>query len=477
MQLSTLTRSLPIQGSGDGRVSGIRIDTRKLQPGELFVALQGQRRDGHDYLSRAIEAGAGALLIEPRGRDRLPSSPDLPVLETDDPRQVLPSLLERFYGNPSDDLLLAGVTGTNGKTTTTHLLASVFEAAGESVGLIGTIAWRFKGEDVKGPSTTPSVVENFRRLTEWSREGATAVVMEVSSHGLDQGRVRGLQFDVGGFTNLSQDHLDYHRDMESYFETKVRLIDRSDRKVAYAEGEYGGRLARRGDVVSVDEQGDYRVEDPRVGIEGIRLTLHTPGGETMDLRSPLTGLFNYRNVALAAAMAHQVNVDTDAIVRGIRQCTGVPGRCERLEGPPTVVVDYAHTPDAMDNVIDSLKPLVDGRLICVFGAGGDRDRGKRPRMGSIAARGADYAVVTSDNPRSEPPESIIDDILAGMQGTENYHVQVDRGQAIREAIQRAEEDDLVLIVGKGHETEQVIGDRVIPFEDRAVAREVLETLD
>lgn len=481
VNLSELVRDLPVEGDTDADVTGVAIDSRKIQEGELFVARRGEQQDGHAFLPDAVEAGASALLVESDRRDGLefdeapPNS--VPVLTTPDTREILPSLLERFYGNPSEDLVLVGVTGTNGKTTTTYLLHAILEAAGHATGLIGTIERRFEGDERPLRCTTPSLVEAVRCLREWSRSGASAAVMEVSSHGLDQGRVRSLRFTAAGFTNLSQDHLDYHGDMENYYRAKRRLFDLAHHKVSYADDEYGDRLARETGATTVGRDADYTVRDPRVALEGIELGLTVPSGTTLELYSPLTGLFNYKNIAIAAAMALEIGLDPEAVQEGIRQCDSVPGRCERLPGPPPAVVDYAHTPDAMRNVLESLRPLVDGELICVFGAGGDRDVTKRPRMGRIAASQADYAVVTSDNPRTESPEAIIDDILTGMDGHPNYHVQEDRGQAIREGLERAGPDDLVLIVGKGHETEQVYGDRVIPFDDREVTREVQRHLN
>ncbi len=480
MKLADLVRDLPVEGESDADVAGIAIDTRKLQPGELFVARPGADGDGHDYLRDAVEAGASALLVN---RDRqgldLPdeTNPPVPVLRTPDTNRILPELLERFYGRPSEDLLLAGITGTNGKTTTSYLLRAILEAEGRTTGLIGTIERRFEGDERPLRCTTPSLVESVRCLQDWSRAGASAAVMEVSSHGLDQGRVRSLDFSVAGFTNLSQDHLDYHGDMESYYRAKRRLFELARRGVSWADDEYGARLARETGAVTVGEGGDYTVRDPHVELEGIALILQRPSGDALELRSPLTGLFNYKNVALAAAMALEAGVEPEAVVDGVRACDSVPGRCERLPGPPHAVVDYAHTPHAMENVLGSLRPLVDGELICVFGAGGDRDVTKRPRMGRIAAERADYAIVTSDNPRSESPQAILDDILEGMDGRSNYHVQEDRGQAIREGLERAGEEDLVVIVGKGHETEQVYGDRVLPFDDREVTREVQRHLN
>jgi UDP-N-acetylmuramoyl-L-alanyl-D-glutamate--2,6-diaminopimelate ligase len=477
LNLDQLVDGLPIDGGGSVSPRDISIDTRSLGEGDLFVAREGHDTDGHNFLAQAVEEGASALLIDRDKTQQLPSDTTIPVLKTDDTGSVLPELLHRFYGEPSRELTLVGVTGTNGKTTTTHLLKSILEAESFSTGLIGTIAHQFQGEETKGDTTTPSIVENYRRLREWSDHGADAVVMEVSSHGLDQGRVEGLSFDVGVFTNLSQDHLNYHGSMENYFEAKRRLITMSEVGVSYADDEYGRRLIEEDDAVGVGETGEYKVTDSSVGLDGIAVELHTPTDQQITLNSPLTGLFNWKNISLAAVAGHELGLEWDTIQKGIRACDSIPGRCERLEGPPQVIVDYAHTPDAMDNVIDSIHPLVDGELICVFGAGGDRDRTKRPKMGRIAAEKADWSVVTSDNPRSEPPMQIIEDILEGMNGAKNYDVEEDRGQAIRHAIERAGEKDLVLIVGRGHETEQIIGDRVIPFKDKSVAEEVIASLE
>lgn len=476
MKTTTLFDDLPVQSVADDAecsINDICIDTRALNEGDLFVALPGRDDDGHEYLTDADVKNASAVLVESSRTNSLPSL-NIPVFATDDTRDLLPDLLKARYGDPSRELKLIGVTGTNGKTTTTHLVESILKVEGESTGLIGTIERRFKGETSKGNTTTPSIVETYRLLQDWSERGATAVVMEVSSHALDQGRVEGLTFAAAAFTNLTQDHLDYHDGMEAYYRAKKKLFEQSEIGIVYTDGEYGERLAGEVDAVSVGEGADYAVTEPTVDLDGIDLTLALPDGESVRLHSPLTGLFNYRNIALACGVVHQLGADVESLRSGIENCDNVPGRCERLEGPPRVLVDYAHTPDAMENVLTSISPLVEGRTLCVFGAGGDRDRGKRPKMGRIGVQEADYAVITSDNPRSEDPERIVNDILEGVNGTTNYHVQLDRGEAIREAIEKAGDDDLVLIVGKGHETEQVIGDRVIPFEDRAVAREVLE---
>lgn len=473
MNSSTLFNGLPIKGSGDAIISEVSIDTRTLTPGDLFVALPGRDDDGHCYLKEAERAGASAVLVQ-ADRTDLTANLNLPIFVTENTRDVLPQILINRYGDPSSDLKLIGVTGTNGKTTTIHLIESILEASGESTGLIGTIERRFAGESFRGDCTTPSMVEAFKRLRGWSNRGATAVVMEVTSHALDQGRVRGLSFTTAAFTNLSQDHLDYHGDMETYYQAKKKLFNRCETAVVYQDGSYGQRLVGEIDAVSVGETGDYSVSDPEVDLDGMSLKLTTPRGRTIDLRSPLTGLLNFRNIALAAAVALETGSDVNDVKRGIANCETIRGRCERLGDPPRVIIDYAHTPDAMKNVLQSLGPLVEGQLICVFGAGGDRDRSKRPKMGRIGVQNADYAVITSDNPRSEKATAIINDILEGTKDHVNYHVQADRGQAIREAIERSRRQDLVIVVGKGHETEQIIGDRAISFEDRAVAREVLK---
>lgn len=477
MNSNKLFKDLSVDGDASIEFEDLSIDSRRTVEGDLFIAVEGHQQDGHQYIPAALESGASGLLIEKDKRTSLPSDRSVPVFQTEDTSRILPALARNFYGNPSDHLLLVGVTGTNGKTTTSHLLESILQAHGHKTGLIGTITKRFQGEQSKGNTTTPSIVENYRRLRSWNDRGADAVVIEASSHGLEQGRLKGIQFDVGIFTNLSRDHLDYHDTMENYFKAKRILADQSDTMIAFSDDEYGQRLVDENGAIGVGKAGNYQIIDPRVGLDGVECRLSTPEDRVEQLVSPLTGLFNYKNISIAAAAAAEIGVSWDDIRQGLANRDFVPGRCERLEGPPSVIVDYAHTPDAMENVITSLKPLVPGRLICVFGAGGDRDRKKRPMMGSIASREADYSVVTSDNPRSEPIEQIIEDILEGMNGQKNFHVQSDRGQAIREAIEDADEDDMVLIVGKGHETEQVIGDQVIPFQDAQVAREVLKYND
>lgn len=476
MNISKLIAELNIEATVDEHeITGINIDTRNISKSNLFVALSGHEDNGHNYLKEAEKKGASAVLIEENYYDQAINEIDLPILHTDDTRKILPELLLQFYGNPSEELDLIGVTGTNGKTTTTHLIESILSVSEQSTGLIGTIERRFEGESHKGDCTTPSIVDIYKLLRDWSNRGATAVVMEVSSHALDQGRVDGLSFSAAAFTNLSQDHLNYHGTMEKYYNSKKKLFQKSRKNLVYSDGDYGKRLAKEVDSKTVGKTGDYQVKDPSIELDGINFNMSTPDSNLIELNSPLTGLFNYKNISLAAALCLELGISIENVKKGIKVCNSVPGRCERIEGPPSIIVDYAHTPAAMENVLTSLNPLVEGNMICIFGAGGDRDRSKRPKMGRIGSEHSDYAIVTSDNPRTEDPKRIINDILEGINGNTDYHVEVDRGQAIRDGISRAGSDDIVLIVGRGHETEQIIGDRVIPFEDRSVAEEVLET--
>jgi len=459
------------------KITGINDDTRHLEPGEIFVACRGHETDGHLYLDEAVASEAAALVVAKDKQNHLPDEISIPILTVDHPQEILPDLLRRFYGRPDRELTLIGITGTNGKTTTTHLVESILEAEGESVGLIGTIERRFNGSEFAVDCTTPSLVGTYKCLRAWADAGATAAVMEVSSHGLDQGRVKGLSFTAAGFTNLSQDHLDYHGEMEEYYQSKKKLFQQSSSSVVYVGDEYACRLAKEIDAVTVGPgDNDYRVVESDSNLTRTRLKMQMPiAEEPVVFESSLTGLHNYKNMALAAALTAELGVRINSIQKGLAGADNVPGRCEKIASQPNIVVDYAHTPDAVENVIRSMKPLTRGRIICVFGAGGDRDRGKRPAMGEAVNRLADYAVVTSDNPRSEDPKKIIDDVVVGMEA-DRFHVRVDRGQAIRDAVERAAPEDLVLILGKGHETEQIIGTRVIPFDDARVAREVLETV-
>jgi UDP-N-acetylmuramoyl-L-alanyl-D-glutamate--2,6-diaminopimelate ligase len=414
----------------------------------------------------------------------------VPVIEVRDSRHVLGVLASRFHGDPSQRLKLIGVTGTNGKTTTTYLCKSVLEAAGAKVGLVGTVAYLIGNERIEATHTTPGAVELqglFRRMIDAASDAA---VMEVSSHALALDRTAGCEFGTAVFTNLTQDHLDFHADMEEYFHAKLRLfagLGPEGRAVVNLDDPYGASVAAatRAQVwtYAVDRPADLRAEDVRISLEGVRFTARTPVG-AVAIRSPLVGRHNVYNILAAVGVGLEQGIALPTIAAGIAGLVNVPGRFERVEAgqPFTVVVDYAHTEDALFRLLTAAAAVKTGRIITVFGCGGDRDRGKRPKMGRVSAVYSDVVVVTSDNPRTEAPEAIISEVVPGVQaglqetGRGRYVVQVDRRAAIGEAVRMAQPGDLVLIAGKGHENYQVIGKNKYPFDDRVVAREAIEAL-
>ena len=466
-------------------ISGVSYDSRAVQPGDLFFCVPGSVTDGHEYAQAAEEAGAVALCVE------RPTDTGLPELRVADARAAMATLSAAFFGNPADDLTLLGVTGTNGKTTTAYLLDSILRADGRTTGLIGTIETRVGDDHRPGVRTTPESLDLHALFAEMRDAGVDSVAMEVTSHALALGRVDGLRYSAAGFTNLSQDHLDFHKDMEDYFEAKRSLFvpDRLERGAVNVDDPYGRQLFDAVEVpcVGFGHAGDaaIRAENVEFHADASVFDLVTPVG-TARLSVSLAGAFNVYNCLAAAAIAIQADIPLDAVKRGLTSISSVPGRFESIiRGQPfAVVVDYAHTPDSLDNVLRAARRLADaqgspGRVLCVFGCGGDRDRGKRPLMGSVAAKLADYTVVTSDNPRSEDPVSIIDQILEGViahkpQGPDA--VLVDRREAITEVLGEARPGDVVVIAGKGHETGQQFATVTHPFDDRVVAAEVLDGL-
>lgn len=469
--LSELVEDLPqaqVRGSAAVRVSGLRYRSAEVRPGDLFACIPGARADGHDFAAEAVQRGAVALLVErflPLG---------VTQVRVDRVRDALGPISAAFHGHPSRRLRMVGVTGTNGKTTTTFLLASIFRAHGWRSGVVGTTGVWIGERPTPFPRTTPEAPDLQRLLAEMVEEGVQAVAMEVSSHGLDQRRVDGTRFEVAVFTNLSQDHLDYHPTMEAYFAAKARLFTPalSERAVVNHDSPEGRRL-EDGDLPTVTyglgPGADVRAEDVRATSEGISFRVGA-----LQIRSRLRGAFNVENCLAAVATARVLGIDDAAIARGIEALEVVPGRVEAVEAgqPFLVLVDYAHTPDGLENVLRAARPLADGRLIVVFGCGGDRDRGKRPLMGRVATSLADLAIVTSDNPRSEDPLAIIAEIEAGArEGGGRYEIEPDRREAIARAVRVAAPGDVVVIAGKGHETYQELADRTIPFDDRVVARE------
>lgn len=484
--LGTLTASAgdlldELVGDPTTSISGVSYDSRAVQPGDLFFCVPGASTDGHRFAAEAIAAGGAALCVERR------LDLEAPQLVVSDVRRSMARLSAAFFGDPAESLIILGVTGTNGKTTTAFLIDSILRADGHKTGLIGTIETRVGDRIKPGLRTTPESVDLQRLFAEMVTEGVTAAAMEVTSHALVLDRVEAVHLRAAAFTNLSQDHLDFHSGMEDYFFAKASLFDpaRIERGAANADDAYGRRLLASAEVpmvafgVSTDAQ--VRAEEVSFTPTGTSFKVTTPKGD-MDVETQLIGGFNLSNCLAATAVCLQAGIGLDAIEHGLRSLTAVPGRFESINcGQPfTVVVDYAHTPDSLDNVLSAARGATrGGRVICVFGCGGDRDRGKRPLMGAIAARLADVVVVTSDNPRSEDPHSILDQILEGViahraEGPDV--VTVDRADAIHQALSLAREGDVVVIAGKGHETGQQFADRTIAFDDRAVARSVLGDL-
>lgn len=482
MKFLDLTASLTVKkrGGGDPEVLAIAYDSRKVRPGSVFIAIPGIVTDGHDYLHQAVQLGAAAVVVETY-------DPELPVaqVQVENTRRALALLANKFFDYPSTKLKLIGVTGTNGKTTTAFLLESIFRRAGLNTGLIGSIEYRVNRERFKADRTTPESYDLQQILASMVTEGVEVAVIEVSSHALDLYRVDGCRFEARIFTNLSQDHLDYHTGMEEYFAAKTRLfLDPTfGRAISIVNGddEFGRRLTAMTDCLTFGrENADYLITNVRRGPDGMSYQMDGPQ-RSIAFNCPLLGDFNVSNSAAAAVTALELGVEAEIVVAGIAQTKRVPGRFESVDCAQDfeVLVDYAHTPDGLRKVLTAARQLAGAkRLITVFGCGGDRDRGKRPLMGEIATSLSDISIVTSDNPRSEVPRAIIEDILAGVDQANlaKTKVEVEREKAIKAAINEAGPGDIVVIAGKGHESYQLIKDKVVPFDDRRVAERVLKEL-
>jgi UDP-N-acetylmuramoyl-L-alanyl-D-glutamate--2,6-diaminopimelate ligase len=486
MQLKTLAAAIPVRqivGTLDRSVESIAYDSRRVQKNGLFVALRGEKADGHDFIGQAIEKGATAVLAE-----RATQNSRVSYLVVENARAALPALAATFYGFPGRRLKLAGVTGTNGKTTTTFLIKHICEKAGLRCGLIGTVRYEIGERILPAIRTTPESLDLQELLAQIANAGCKAAAMEVSSHALAQERTGGLEWDVAVFTNLTQDHLDFHGTMENYFESKVKLFtqlaeQRKKRKttaIINIDDRYGqqllGRIEKRVSVVTcgMGVRADFRASNYRIELGGTSFQLDARGRSYL-VRVPLIGRFNVANSLAALAAANALGVNLRAAVLSLGKTPQVPGRLEAVPAKRQfqVYVDYAHTPDALLNVIKTLRELEPRRLIVVFGCGGNRDRQKRPLMGRIVDQNADYAIITSDNPRKEDPEAIIADVEKGFRA--NHHEKiVDRAAAIARAIAIAQPHDVVLIAGKGHEMYQEFSDHTIPFDDIQVARRAVE---
>lgn len=505
--LGQLINGLEVIGTGGElgtAISGICYDSRKVRAGSLFVCLQGSRLDGHAFIGDALAAGAVAVMGESIAPEGLP----VPFVRVPNSRAALAAISSVFHDNPASKLDLIGITGTNGKTTTSLLIESILRHAGFEPGVLGTLSYRWAGKQIAAPMTTPESLDLQGIFGEMVSDGVSHAVMEVSSHALALGRVAGLTFRAGVFTNLSQDHLDFHRNMEEYFAAKKLLFSKyldpqSSAAVINADDEHGKRLIENGacgaNLMGYSaktpparplEKARVRIEDARLGAGGIRARLMTPAGR-MEIESPLVGRLNLYNVLAAVSAALAIDIPPDAVVAGVRAVSEVDGRLQRVGVPDAlgyhVIVDYAHTPDAMEKALACLREMTHGRLIAVFGCGGDRDRGKRPLMGKIAVESSDLIILTSDNPRTEDPEAILDQVEAGVvdaggrgidpaqapTGGKCYFRIADRRAAIETALSIARPGDCIFIGGKGHETYQIIGSTKYPFDDRLVVRDYL----
>jgi UDP-N-acetylmuramoyl-L-alanyl-D-glutamate--2,6-diaminopimelate ligase len=478
VQLDALIRALApseVTGGRPVEIGDLAYDTRRVSEGALFFCVPGSRVDGHDLAWEAIERGAVAVVVE------RPLEVEVPQLLVPSVRESMAVAADMFFGEPTKELEVAGVTGTNGKTTTAFLLRSILAAAGRCPGLVGTIEWHVGGERRPAPFTTPEAIDLQRLFRDMLDAGDRSAAVEASSHGAALRRLDRVRFDVLVFTNLTQDHLDLHGSMDEYFQAKRRLFTGPHPPPAAVNvgDEWGRRLAgdledaHRAPLVTfgLADDAEIRPEALEVGARGS--TFRTGG---LEIKTPLRGLFNVENVLGAVAAGLLLDLDEGAIVEGIARMEGVPGRFEPIdEGQPfAVVVDYAHTPDSLATVLRAARDLGEGRVIVVFGAGGDRDRGKRPLMGRVAADLADVTIVTSDNPRSEDPLAIIQDVLQG--AGLDVEIDPDRRSAIARALSLADDADVVVIAGKGHEQGQDVGGVVSPFDDREVAREALRGL-
>ncbi len=462
--------------SGDISISGISSDSRNIRKGDLFIAVKGFEYDGHDFIDRAVESGAAAVVAEEYDKQG-----DTPVILVDNTRKIRSELARRFYDNPDQEMDIIGVTGTNGKTTVSFLLESILQAGGENTGLFNTLCYRWDKKEISAHRTTPDSIEIYKYLQDMKNQGVTSVVMEVSSHALSLFRVEGLQFKAGIFTNISRDHLEFHDTMDDYADAKSKLFTllRFDGVgVINGDDKYAEKMIeaanRRVVTVGQNPDNDYHIKEIHLTGDYSSFILgsyHTQ----IKLKTLLKGHFNILNCAAAAVAGIETGCDVNAVKKGIEQIKKIPGRMEYIETEQgfLVIIDYAHTPEAVGNILSEVKKITHNRIIAIFGCGGDRDKGKRSLIGKKAVTYADYTIVTTDNPRTEKPSSIINDIMKGIKKSNKVKIIEDRKQAIHYALDIAEKDDSVVILGKGHETYQEIENQRYPFNDKKIVKEYL----
>ena len=477
-------RPVSVEGALDREVSGIAYDSRRVTPGMIFVAVPGQRTDGHEYIDTALERGATAIICERNGI--LPQRAT--KIKVADVREALARVATSFYGNPSQKLKVIGVTGTNGKTTVSFMVKSILEATGIKTGLLGTVHYEIGDRVIPAQRTTPESLEVQHMMAQMVKAGCQACVMEVSSHALEQKRVHGIEFDVAIFTNLTRDHLDFHGTMEDYFSAKRKLFDalgqggKKSAAVINIDDDFGARLSGLTNVeveltYGLQKTARLRASNLQLGHDGSRFTVEVDKRK-FACRLPLIGRHNIYNALAAVGAGLALDVEVVKMQAALNAMRPVPGRLESvtLGQDFGVFVDYAHTDDALKNVLTTLREITKGRVLLAFGCGGNRDSGKRAKMGRIAAELADYTIITSDNPRKESPEKIASQIEAGFREVKgsDYRMELDRKRAIQQIVGEAKAGDTVLIAGKGHETYQEFEDTVVPFDDRVHAREAIE---
>lgn len=467
MKLKDILKSAEL----DIEIKGISYDSRKTKPGDVFVAVKGFLTDGHKYVKSAVEKGAVCCVCQ----DDV-EGVDIPCIKVEDSRRAMAEMAKNFYGNPTSKLNLLGVTGTNGKTTVTYLVKAILEENGEKVGLIGTNKNMIGDRDLPTERTTPEALEMMELFDEMVKEGCTYAIMEVSSHSLDLHRVAGCEYKAGAFTNLTQDHLDFHGSMENYFAAKKKLFGMCEKGVVNADDSYGARLAEAYPnlLTCGIENGKLRAQNIEYTSNGVNFDC---GSMKINLKIP--GEFSVYNALVAIGICKECGVCDDVIARALSKATGVKGRAEVVDcgGDYTLLIDYAHTPDGLENILKSVRGFAQGRVVALFGCGGDRDKTKRPKMGKVAGRLADFCIITSDNPRSEEPAEIIRNILEGMDDAMAEYVVIEnRRDAIEYAIKHARTGDVIVLAGKGHEDYQILKDKTIHFDEREVIRDILNNL-
>jgi UDP-N-acetylmuramoyl-L-alanyl-D-glutamate--2,6-diaminopimelate ligase len=484
MNLKAILKGLDyeiIQGEVDFEINKINYDSRKITDSDIFICIKGYSTDGHKYVDKAIKNGAKVIVIQD---DVEIKNSGITIIKSSDTRKALALMGANYYDNPSDKMKIIGVTGTNGKTTTAFMIKEILEADNKKVGLIGTIANYIGDEKIHTERTTPESLELQELFSEMVDKGVEYCVMEVSSHSLELDRVYGVKFEVGIFTNLTRDHLDFHKTFENYYKAKFRLFERSRIKIVNIDDNYGKQvIADLSELnsenvfsFSVKENSTFKAFDEEMGSRNIKFKVNINEEESFILNIP--GEYNIYNALGAIAACFKVGIKIESIQAGIERAV-VPGRCERVGAeynlPYEIIIDYAHTPDGLENILKTAKAFTKGRLISIFGCGGDRDKVKRPQMGKISTDIADFTIITSDNPRSEEPMDIIKDIQAGVE-KENYIVIENRKDGIKKAISIAQKEDVVVIAGKGHETYQILKNETIHFDEREVVKEILDSV-